>query len=420
MSKIICDVCGTSYPETSTQCPICGCVRSGDAKVVAGDTNEPEAAANGSYTYVKGGRFSKTNVKKRNKAVHTVTEAVLEDTQSEEGTEPSNKGLFAIVIVLLLAIIAIVVYIAVRFFVPADQQPNNVPDTSTTGTTQSTEASTTESTLLEIPCTGIATAKPVIEFTAAQAEELLEISLEPADTTDEIVYTSSDETIATVTAGGVVTAVAPGEAVITVTCGEVSAECRVVCSFEAESTQPDDVPEYSTENFKFRKTDITMGQKGQLYVLYKGEIPVELITWTTDNEKVATVENGTVKAVGKGTTRVYGEYGGVKLECIVRCSDTVGAYTETGTSNGTSENTTSTTGIHLNKTDVTLRISGTKSFTLKLCDENGNAIETEWTVDNEAVCSIANGLVEALAEGSTTISTTYNGVTYKCIVRVKQ
>ena len=40
MSKIICDVCGTSYPETATQCPICGCVRSSDSVAVAGDAGD--------------------------------------------------------------------------------------------------------------------------------------------------------------------------------------------------------------------------------------------------------------------------------------------------------------------------------------------------------------------------------------------
>ena len=27
MSKIICDICGTTYPDTAEQCPICGCPR---------------------------------------------------------------------------------------------------------------------------------------------------------------------------------------------------------------------------------------------------------------------------------------------------------------------------------------------------------------------------------------------------------
>ena len=32
MSKIICDVCGTRYPETADQCPICGHIRDASGK----------------------------------------------------------------------------------------------------------------------------------------------------------------------------------------------------------------------------------------------------------------------------------------------------------------------------------------------------------------------------------------------------
>ena len=436
MSKIICDVCGTSFPETASQCPICGCVRSGDAKVIASDANEPEANGNGSYTYVKGGRFSKSNVKKRNKSAHINVEGDL-TTQGGTGGEgaPNNVGLVVVVIALLLAIVAVVIYIVTRFFAPVGDQKVPTPSTEVNSTTtQATEESTVDTTTFEILCTDIVASKTVMEFDSAEATGVLDVTVEPVDTTDEIVFTSADETIATVSADGTVTAVGPGETVITVQCGEVTAECRVVCTFEAVTPDaPIETPEYSTENFKLRKTDISMGQKGQTYVLYKGEIPVELITWTSGNEKVATVENGTVKAVGKGTTKIYAEYGGVKLECVVRCKDTVGAYTDTNTNTNTNTNTstdnnensgnsTTTTGIHLNKTDVTLRLSGTKTFILKLLDENGNTIDTEWVVANAEMCSITNdGVVEALAVGTkTTISTTYEGVTYSCIVRVKE
>ena len=39
MSKIICDICGTSYPETSEQCPICGTVCPVDISGVVADDN---------------------------------------------------------------------------------------------------------------------------------------------------------------------------------------------------------------------------------------------------------------------------------------------------------------------------------------------------------------------------------------------
>ena len=60
MNKVVCNVCGTSYPENAAQCPICGYIQTPES-------NLTNASASSTYTYVKGGRFSKANVKKRNK-----------------------------------------------------------------------------------------------------------------------------------------------------------------------------------------------------------------------------------------------------------------------------------------------------------------------------------------------------------------
>ena len=74
MSKIVCEVCGTSFPETSAQCPICGYVPTGDNVYTEPTVNDEKVT--GSYTYVKGGRFSKNNVRKRNKGVAVATTSV--------------------------------------------------------------------------------------------------------------------------------------------------------------------------------------------------------------------------------------------------------------------------------------------------------------------------------------------------------
>ena len=63
MSKIICDVCGTAYPDTASQCPICGCARPDHPQAAAGNSAGEQVDAGGGYTYVKGGRFSKSNVR---------------------------------------------------------------------------------------------------------------------------------------------------------------------------------------------------------------------------------------------------------------------------------------------------------------------------------------------------------------------
>lgn len=49
------------------------------------------------------------------------------------------------------------------------------------------------------------------------------------DTTETVVWTTSDEKVATVTADGTVTAVAPGRATVTATVGEKTFNCAIRC-----------------------------------------------------------------------------------------------------------------------------------------------------------------------------------------------
>ena len=106
MNKIVCYVCGTSYPENATQCPICGYVQTAEASVSAN-------SAEGGYTYVKGGRFSKANVKKRTQAnVQSGQAPVPTKKHSTKKAKKSNVGSIILIVVLLLAIFAVVSYIA--------------------------------------------------------------------------------------------------------------------------------------------------------------------------------------------------------------------------------------------------------------------------------------------------------------------
>ena len=68
-------------------------------------------------------------------------------------------------------------------------------------------------------------------FTAAGETVTLTAEVKKAD---EVKWTSSDEAVATVDANGVVTAVAPGTATITVSAEEVSATCTVKCDWEIQ------------------------------------------------------------------------------------------------------------------------------------------------------------------------------------------
>ena len=86
----------------------------------------------------------------------------------------------------------------------------------------------------EIPCTGLSLSQGTIAFTAVGGIVALIATKVPSDTTDELTWASSNDTVATVT-DGVVTCVGLGSATITATCGSQAATCSVSVSISIDA-----------------------------------------------------------------------------------------------------------------------------------------------------------------------------------------
>ena len=79
------------------------------------------------------------------------------------------------------------------------------------------------------PCTGISLSDSTASLAEIGATKTLTATLTPSDTTDILRWSSSDDSVATVSYG-VVTATGNGSATITATCGNYSATCEVSVS----------------------------------------------------------------------------------------------------------------------------------------------------------------------------------------------
>ena len=330
MSKVICEICGTAYPDTEKECPVCGFEKPETAEFVPDETAVGGGEMSG---FVKGGRFSKSNVDR--KAVSPASSKAGAKGKRSKNSK-SDIGLIIAAVLLLLSIICFGAHIYFTYFAyntpPAD---DTLPLETTTQPSQQTLPAQTQGTTdpEDLSCTGLTLYEQSVVLNEVGSEWLLNVVPTPANTTDEIIYASGDQNVAIVTADGKITAVANGETVITVTCGSASVECKVICQIteqtgpeetEPEETEPEETEPKETDpvdigDFKLRKSDITFDGKGQTYTLYKGDIDVKDIKWTVGNSSVATVKDGVVKAVGSGLTNVHAEYNGVKLSCVIRC-----------------------------------------------------------------------------------------------------
>lgn len=128
-----------------------------------------------------------------------------------------------------------------------------------------------------------------------------------------VVWSSSDETVATVVAG-VVTAVSEGEATITATVGDAKATCLVFV-----------VAGGGNASFSINKSSFFLEVKAtqQLKV-----VPETQVTWSSADEKVATVDKtGLVTGVDDGRTRIIATGAdGRTAECTVIVLQQGGTY----------------------------------------------------------------------------------------------
>ncbi len=173
------------------------------------------------------------------------------------------------------------------------------------------------------PCTGLSLNLTEITLTYRNDLDQIVASVEPRDTTDQRVYTSSDESVAKVTSVGVVTAVNPGTATITVTCGKQTASCTVICDFSDEPAPSESVSlNVDSLELNDKDMDMTFFHPGENFTLMVTNVPVGTpVTWTSQDPAIATVdEGGRVVAVAKGTTKVLAKVGDLTAECWVRCN----------------------------------------------------------------------------------------------------
>lgn len=91
--------------------------------------------------------------------------------------------------------------------------------------------------IVRVPCTGIILSDTELAFTGIGAQTLV-ATVEPEDTTDKVVWTTSDSSVAIVD-NGIITTVFNGSAIITATCGDYSASCNVFVSGIEDPIEPE-------------------------------------------------------------------------------------------------------------------------------------------------------------------------------------
>lgn len=220
----------------------------------------------------------------------------------------------------------------------------------------------------------------------------LTATVTPANCTDEIVWSTSDESIATVSKKGSVHGVSIGSAIITATCGSVSATCSV------------DVIPVPAEDIIFEENNITLGVSGQYQLnayVFPSSAEDRTINWSISNPDVATVSNdGIVTAKSIGYAIVYAKCGNVVRECNVFVLPK---------------------SVSLDCESAELEVDGTKQLTASVLPEASTNKTITWASTNPDVVSVTDeGLVTALTPGVAVVTATCDEGSAFCIFTVAQ
>ena len=122
------------------------------------------------------------------------------------------------------------------------------------------------------------------------------------------------------------------------------------------------------------------------------------VIWEADCEGVVQIEGTTVTAVGEGSAILSCEVDGELFICFVEVAEKVVTWS-------------------ISHTDVTIKVG--ESFNLRLKSSEGETASVSWSANKSGYVSISGNKITGKKAGTVTVSCTYEGVTYKCIVRVK-
>ena len=182
-------------------------------------------------------------------------------------------------------------------------------------------------------------------------------------------FKSSNKKVVSVSKKGVLTAIMPGTATITAK------------SKSGKYTVKVTVPEMTISE---TSAEVFIGSTHDL----RAENGFN-ITWSSSNEQVATVNNGTVTGVNAGTAVITASAGKASVSCTV----TVPQFT-------------------ISQASATLNIG--ESVTLKV----SGAASVSWSSSNTAVATVADGVVKAVDDGSAVITATAGSNSVTCNITV--
>lgn len=208
----------------------------------------------------------------------------------------------------------------------------------------------------------------------------LGIKFIPEDATNKMVkWSSSNTNIAVVSSQGVVTAMSSGTVIITALSHN---SLKTVCTITVVPSNP--------LGLSIDKTSlcINKGEGEQLTAIFNPQDQTQTVVWKSNNESVAVVEDGMVKAIASGDAIITAESeadSSIRAECYVSVAVPVSK-------------------IELSDSSLTIRMGDTPRLAASVFPDKATSKGVVWSSDNENIVKVSQtGDIKTVGDGTTNI-----------------
>lgn len=235
-------------------------------------------------------------------------------------------------------------------------------------------------------------------------EVILKTTFVPTNAVEDVIFTSSNTSVATVDNTGKVKAIKPGKATIYVTTtSEIKAECIInVRLTETPTISITDgtnnknigvnLVTHVSETFESKKSNsVKLNISGNAkYYIYSNK--------TSQSEAIKDLENATKKPISEPITFDYSN-GGIKIFYIWLVDDNNIKSTHF-TRITITEKPVSVSSISLNKTNTTINVNSTEKIVATISPSDANNKSIKWETANDRIATVDNnGNIKGLREG---------------------
>ena len=225
-------------------------------------------------------------------------------------------------------------------------------------------------------------------------EMALEAIIIPTTIDTTVIWTSADESIATVDENGLVKGLKQGETTVSARCGEFIGRCNV------------NVVDPVVQDVILNKTNITIcvDETDTLtYEIIPANVGEVSVVWSSADERIASVSDmGVVRARSVGSTVITLSANGINAQCYVKVEPV------------------EVTSITLSKNELTLEEGATELLTATVAPVNVTYNDVAWESSDLNVATVIAGRVTAVKAGSATITASCGGMEATCKVTVTE